>query len=253
MAFADIKDTPVQSNDMFFIRARSLWQQMPTVVVYGEVKYRGRFRITPGETRLRDIVDSASGGLTDNASLIGSKVIRTKMRNQVDPELDRLRRLAAVSGLTDMSREDKAYLKTKGREEKGRAAVDFERLYKQGDEQQNILLESGDVIYIPTVRGTISASGQVKKPGLIDFEEGRTVRYYMSRAGGYSYGADKGSARLIRARTSVREKLDNDLIVEAGDELWVPEKERVDIWAFTQSTMRTIAETLTLVVLIRSF
>ncbi|MFT5374664.1 MAG: polysaccharide export outer membrane protein [Candidatus Latescibacterota bacterium] len=250
--FADIKDMPVQSNDMVFIRARSLWQQMPTVIVYGEVKYRGRFRIVPGETRLRDIVDGASGGLTDNASLIGSKVIRTKMRNQVDPEFERLQKLAQVSGLTDMSSDDKAYLKTKGREEKGRAAVDFERLYKQDDEQQNILLESGDVIYIPTTRGTISASGQLKKPGLIDFEDGRTVRYYLSRAGGYSYGADKGGARLIRARTGVREKLDNGLIVEAGDELWVPEKERVNIWAFTQSTMRTIAETLTLIILIRS-
>ena len=250
--YEDIKGTPVQPNDMVFIRARSLWQQMPTVVVYGEVKYRGRFRIVQGQTRLRDIIDGAAGGLTPNASLIASKVIRTKMRNQVDPELDRLQKLAEVSGLTDMSPEDKAYLKTKGREEKGRAAVDFERLYKHGDERQDILLESGDVIYIPTVRGTISASGQLQKPGLIDFEEGRTVRYYLNQAGGYSYGADKGGARLIRARTGVREKLKDNLVVEAGDELWVPEKERVNIWAFTQSTMRTVAETLTLIILIRS-
>ena len=250
--YEDIKGTPVHPNDMVFIRARSLWQQMPTVVVYGEVKYRGRFRIVQGQTRLRDIIDGAAGGLTPNASLIASKVIRTKMRNQVDPELDRLQKLAEVSGLTDMSPEDKAYLKTKGREEKGRAAVDFERLYKHGDERQDILLESGDVIYIPTVRGTISASGQLQKPGLIDFEEGRTVRYYLNQAGGYSYGADKGGARLIRARTGVREKLKDNLVVEAGDELWVPEKERVNIWAFTQSTMRTVAETLTLIILIRS-
>ena len=194
--YEDIKGTPVQPNDMVFIRARSLWQQMPTVVVYGEVKYRGRFRIVQGQTRLRDIIDGAAGGLTPNASLIASKVIRTKMRNQVDPELDRLQKLAEVSGLTDMSPEDKAYLKTKGREEKGRAAVDFERLYKHGDERQDILLESGDVIYIPTVRGTISASGQLQKPGLIDFEEGRTVRYYLNQAGGYSYGADKGGGAL---------------------------------------------------------
>jgi hypothetical protein len=47
--------------------------------------------------------------------------------------------------------------------------------------------------------------------------------------------------------------LENDLIVEAGDEIWVPEKERINVWEFTQSTMRTIAETLTLIILIRSF
>ncbi len=249
----DLTDVPLQPNDMVFLRSRSLWQQMPTVLVYGEVKYRGRYRIVEGQTRVRDIVDGPAGGLTDKASLIASKVIRSKLRNQVDPELDRLRRLSQVSGLADMTAEDKAYLKTKGREEKGRAAMDFERLYVAGDESQNILLESGDVIYIPTERRTISASGQIKKPGLIDFEEGRTVSYYIERAGGYSYGADRDGARLIRARTGLREELENNLIVEAGDELWVPEKERINVWEFTQSTMRTIAETLTLIILIRSF
>ena len=152
-----------------------------------------------------------------------------------------------------MTPEDRAYLKTKGREERGRAAVDFERLYLEDDETQNLLLEGGDVVFIPTARHTISISGQLRKPGLVDFEEGRRVNYYLEKAGGYSYGANKGGARLIRARSGMRERLKGDLIVEAGDEIWVPEKEYRNWWAFFQGTMRTVAETLTLVVLIRSF
>jgi protein involved in polysaccharide export with SLBB domain len=158
-----------------------------------------------------------------------------------------------VTGLADMNREDKAYLKTKAREEKGRASVDFERLFKDDDDEQNIYLESGDVVYIPTRRRTISVSGQMQKPGLIDFEPGHDVNFYIEKAGGYSYQADKDGSRLIRARSGIREELIGELIVEAGDEIWVPQKERVDYWDFTQSTMRTIAETLTLVVLVRSF
>lgn len=248
----DLLDTPLQPNDMVFIRSRSLWQQMPTVLVYGEVEYRGRYRIVEGQTRVRDIIDGPAGGLTDRASLIASKVIRSKLRKQVDPELDRLRKLSAVSGLADMTAEDKAYLKTKAREDKARAAIDFERLYLDNDVSQNIFLESGDVIFIPTARRTISTSGQVEKPGLIDHEDGRTVEYYLDLAGGYTYDADRDGARLIRARTGLREELKDDLLVEAGDEIWVPEKERINIWEFTQSTMRTIAETLTLLILVRS-
>ncbi len=248
----DISDTPLQPNDMVFIRARSLWQQMPTVLVYGEVEYRGRYRIVEGQTRVRDIIDGPAGGLTERASLIASKVIRSKLRKQVDPELDRLRKLSSVSGLADMTAEDKAYLKTKAREDKARAAIDFERLYMKNDASQNIFLESGDVIFIPTARRTISTSGQVEKPGLIDHEVGLTVEYYLKQAGGYAYDADRDGARLIRARTGLREELRNDLLVEAGDEIWVPQKERVNIWEFTQSTMRTVAETLTLLILIRS-
>lgn len=250
--YEDIRHVPLQPNDMIFIRARSLWQQMPTTLVYGEVKYRGRYRITPGITRIKDVVTMA-GGLTEQASLIGAKVLRTKMRTKSDPELQRLQSLRRVTGLADMNREDKAYLKTKAREEKGRASVDFERLFKDDDDEQNIYLESGDVVYIPTRRRTISVSGQMQKPGLIDFEPGHDVNFYIEKAGGYSYQADKDGSRLIRARTGIREELIGELIVEAGDEIWVPQKERVDYWDFTQSTMRTIAETLTLVVLVRSF
>ena len=250
--YEDISDFPLQPNDMVFIRSRARWQQRPTAMVYGEVQYQGRYRIFPGITRIKDVVEMA-GGLKEEASLIGAKVIRTKMRTRIDPELERLRTLRAVTGLADMSDEDKAYLKTKGREEKGRAAVDFERLFTEDDQEQNILLESGDVIFIPGRRRTISVSGQVKKPGLIDFEPERQVRYYLEKAGGYTYDADKGGARLIRARTSIREELDNDLLVEIGDEIWVPQKERVNYWEFTQATMRTVAEALTLVVLVRSF
>jgi len=250
--YDDIRDFPLAPKDMVFMRAISNWQQMPTVWVSGEVRNRGRYRITQGVTRLRDVIAEA-GGLTEDASLIGAKLVRTKQRIVIDPELQRLRQLQKVTGLADMTPEDRAYLKTKGREERGRAAVDFERLYLADDETQNLLLEGGDVVFIPTSRRTISISGQLQKPGLVDFEAGRRVDYYLDKAGGYSYGANKGGARLIRARTGIRERLKGNLIVEAGDEIWVPEKEYRNWWAFFQGTMRTVAETLTLVVLIRSF
>lgn len=248
----DVKHFPLQAKDMLFVRTRADWQLTPTVVIHGEVKYHGHYRVIPGHTRLRDIVEQA-GGFTENASLIQSKVLRSRSRVQVDPELERLLALQRVSGLADMSSEDKAYIKTKGREERGRLAVDFERLFMDNDESQNLLLEGGDVIFVPEVRRTVSMSGQFQKPGMIDYVKGNDVNYYVGKAGGFSWGANKGGARLIRARTGVRERLEGDLMVEAGDEIWVPEKEHRDWWEFTQSTMRTVAETLTLVVLVRSF
>jgi len=252
VTLADISDFSLRPKDMFFVRTRSDWQQTPTVHVHGEVKYRGRYRIVAGETRLRDIVKQA-GGFAENASLAQATLIRAKHRAIADPELQRLQALQRVSGLADMNPEDRAYLKTKYREVRGRVAVDFERLFRGDDESQNILLEGGDVIFVPEKRLTVSISGQLKRPGLIDFEEGRRVAYYLDKAGGYAWNADKGGARLIQARTGVREKLDKNLIVEAGDEIWIPEKEYRDWWEFTQSTMRTLAEALTLVVLVRTF
>ncbi|MFA6107439.1 MAG: SLBB domain-containing protein [Candidatus Latescibacterota bacterium] len=243
---------PLRPKDTVYLRSRTNWQRSSRVVVSGEVQYQGRYQIYPGITRLRDLIDEA-GGLTELASLSGARVVRSKLRKVLDPELERLRKLQEVTGLADMNPEDRAYLKTKGRQEAGRAAVDFERLFLHGDESQNVVLEDGDVVFIPPVRRTVTISGQVRKPGLVDFEEGKTVGYYMEKAGGYAYSANKSGSRLIRSRTGEREMLRKGQVLEPGDEIWIPEKEYRDWWAFTQGTMRTVAETLTLIILIRSF
>ena len=248
--YETIRHIELRPNDAIFIRAQSLWQSTHTVVISGEVKFQGRYRIEPGVTRIKDVV-VAAGGLTDEASLIGARVIRTKVRVEKDPQLEQLKRQSEVAGLTDMNIEDRAYLKTKTREEKGRVAVDFERLFVDGDEGQNILLANGDVIFFPMQRRTINISGQVQRAGLIDYEAGRKVRYYITKAGGYLYDADKRNARLVRARTGVREKLKDNLLVEVGDEIWVPQKERIDYWTLTRETIPTIFNILTLAALLR--
>ena len=248
--YETIRHIELRPNDAIFIRAQSLWQSTHTVVISGEVRFQGPYRIEPGVTRIKDVV-AAAGGLTDEASLIGARVIRTRVRAESDPQLEQLKRQSEVAGLTYMNIEDRAYLKTKTREEKGRIAVDFERLFIDDDEGQNILLASGDVIFFPMQRRTINVSGQVQRAGLIDYETGRKVRYYITKAGGYLYDADKRNARLVRARTGVREKLKDNLLVEVGDEIWIPQKERIDYWALTQETIPTVFNILTLAALLK--
>ena len=247
----DVRDFPVQPADMIFVRFRADWQLMPSVHVHGEVKYSGRYRIFEGTTTSKDILEKA-GGLTKNAWLTQAKLIRVKHRSIKDPELIRLQALQSAGGMGDMDPEERAYLKTKAREEKGRVALDFERLVEEQDLTQDIVLEGGDVLFIPRKRRTVSLTGQLQKPGLVDYEEGRTVGYYFDKAGGYTWEANKGDSRLIRARTGLREPLKRKSIVEEGDEIWVPQEEYFDWWRFTQSTVRTLAEALTIIVVVRS-
>lgn len=246
-----ITDVPLQPQDMLFVRTRSDWRQTPTVFAHGELNYTGRYRISRGKTRLTDFVRQA-GGFNDNANLVEARVIRTKYRAIEDPELVRLQSAVAAGGLADLTPEERAYLKSKEREERGRLAIDFEKLFVEGDLSQDIFLEGGDVVFVPEKRLTVSMSGQFEKPGLADFEEGRRAGYYLKQAGGFGFDADKSGARLIRARTGQRVKFNQNLIVEPGDEIWVPEKEYRDWWALVQGTMRTTAEALTLILLVRA-
>jgi len=84
-ALDSVVGTPLQSDDMVFLRTRSNWQPKPTVHVRGQVLYRGRYRIVPEQTRLRDLIDMA-GGFTEDASLADAVVVRVKARGAADPE-----------------------------------------------------------------------------------------------------------------------------------------------------------------------
>ena len=245
----DIAHVPLQAKDMLFLRTRSDWQLTPTVHAHGEFKYPGRYRIFEGETTLADIVERV-GGFSGKASLADAQVIRARARAIPDPEHVRLRSIQAVGGF--INPEERAYLKTKGREQRGRLVVDFEALFEEGDESQNVLLEGGDVIFAPRKRSTVKLSGQWEKPGHIGFEKGRRVAYYMAQAGGYTFIADKGHARLIRTRTGQREKLKKNLHVEPGDEIWVPEEPYRDVWGFIQGTVQTLIQSMTIIVLVRA-
>ena len=251
VTISDISDVSLVADDMLFVRTRSDWHQTPTVHAHGEMAYTGRYRIVEGVTRLSAFIADA-GGFTDNANLVEARVIRAKQRAIPDPEVIRLRTAVQAGGYADLTPEERAYLKTKEREERGRLAVDFEGLFLRGDESQDVLLEGGDVVFVPGKRLTVSMSGQLQRPGLVDFEAGRRVGFYLDQAGGYSFDADKGGARLIRARTGLREDLDRNLLVEPGDEIWVPEKEYRDWIAIVQSVMRSTAEALTLILLVRA-
>ena len=245
----DIAHVPLQAKDMLFLRTRSDWQLTPTVHAHGEFKYPGRYRIFEGETTLSDIVERV-GGFSARASLADAQVIRARARSIPDPEHVRLKSIQAVGGF--INPEERAYLKTKGREQRGRLVLDFEALFEEGDESQNVLLVGGDVIFVPRKRSTVKLSGQWEKPGLIGFEKGRRVAYYMEQAGGYTFIADKRHARLIRTRTGQREKLKKNLHVEPGDEIWVPEEPYRDVWDIIQSTVQTLIQSMTIIVLVRA-
>jgi polysaccharide export outer membrane protein len=102
--------------------------------------------------------------------------------------------------------------------------VDLQRLLDEGDMTENIRLSSGDTIYIPP--GTkldqaatkIYVQGQVKKPGVFDFQPGLTALAACIMAGGFDKFAAPNRARIIRHTNDERNVITIDLKkVQTGD------------------------------------
>ena len=130
-----------------------------------------------------------------------------------------------------------------GSEESGSndpTVVDLKRLLDQGDMRLNIMLESGDLVYIPLEKALnqdeskIYVEGEVKNPGVYDFQPGLTAMNACLLAGGFDQFAAPNRTRIIRKEEEkqlvikinleeVKKGKIQDIELKPGDRIHVPE------------------------------
>lgn len=119
--------------------------------------------------------------------------------------------------------------------------IDLKKLYRDGDLSQNYELEEGDVLYLPEdTFNRFYVLGEVFRPGLYMLKDNASVLSAVSQAGGPT---DRGSMKgvmLVRGDINNPEKrtvdlnkmvkgdLSQDVKLEAGDVVYVPETNKPD-------------------------
>ncbi|MFK5952975.1 MAG: polysaccharide biosynthesis/export family protein [Desulfobacterium sp.] len=119
--------------------------------------------------------------------------------------------------------------------------VDLLKLLDQGDMTENIVLESGDTVYIPLNKALnqaytkIYVEGEVKFPGVFDYQPGLTAFSACIMAGGFGQYAAPNRARVIRNTADGEQKIFKinlekvqrgdkpDFPLEPGDRIFIPE------------------------------
>jgi len=118
--------------------------------------------------------------------------------------------------------------------------VDLKKLLDQGDMSQNIILQSGDVVYVPLstslnmAESKIYVEGEVQDPGAYDYQEGMTALSACIMAGGFTKFAAPNRARIIRQDGDEQKviKIDledvnmgkiQDIKILPGDRIHIPE------------------------------
>ncbi len=109
--------------------------------------------------------------------------------------------------------------------------LDLYDLLLQGDTSKDRRLQSGDVIFVPTIGNVIAVSGAVKRPARYELEKGASIADAVEIAGGLTPDAFGQGARLQRIDNDRQRKtVSIDLSssadvrgdVRAGDSLIVP-------------------------------
>lgn len=189
-----------------------------TVAVIGHVLRPGTYEITPGTTRLRNVIEQV-GGFTSEAYLPLAYILRRGMVSyQEKGDIDFYRNLQTSS----LSLLDTTRYRLDLQMRRPVVSVDFDAAFNRKSEADNVLMQNGDVIVVPESPKNVYVFGQVAKPGYIAYEPGKTMQWYIERVGGYAIDADDDRARIIKARTRLWVEGNDEVTVEAGDEIYVP-------------------------------
>lgn len=239
----DIKDGLVIKKDSaFYLKPydvvhvrRSPGYVMPkNITVTGEVNYEGAFTLERKNLRLTDAIKMA-GGVTDDAYIKGARLIR-----QMNDE-ERIRKEAVLKNLRNtLEHKDSIAWEKMEMDSSYPIGIDLEKALAEPGGQYDIVLRENDRIDIPEYNGTVTISGDVQFPNTVTYVEGKSIKWYIENAGGYSESAKKKKTFIVY-QNGLMDKA-KGAEVEPGSEIIVPSKKDKK---FNLSTITAIGSALT--------
>ncbi|MCD6307703.1 MAG: SLBB domain-containing protein [Candidatus Latescibacteria bacterium] len=237
----------LKESDRLFIQTKYNYKVLANVTVDGQVKYPGSYAIIPHESTLTQIIGKA-GGFTDYANLDEARIIRRTSSALRDLEYERLRRMLVA----DMTDDEYEFFKHRSRQQEGMISINFVKLFQENDMSYEMLLEDGDHIFIPLKRELINVLGAVQEPGYMKVDPGKGIDYYIQLAGGYNWNAKTRGIRIIKGKTGQRLKPGENIAIEGGDTIHIPEKKPVNYWESFLDGAQLFANLATLIIIARN-
>ncbi|MDZ7261638.1 MAG: SLBB domain-containing protein [candidate division KSB1 bacterium] len=242
------QDLLLEEDDKVFIRKIPEWEVGPMVEVRGEVMFPGFYSITKDSTKLSEIMEKA-GGFTKDALIREATLIRKSSRLTIDKEYERLKSMPR----DQMNEYEYQYLVMKqNMQDVGRILVDFYKLVILKDKREDVVLEDEDVIYVPKAPTVVTVTGRVSNPGGVLYEKGKSLKYYLKKAGGATWDANVRKTKITKVTGEI---LDDEDVKEfvPGDIIWVPRKPHRDWWEIFRLTIATTAQVATIFLIIQNF
>jgi protein involved in polysaccharide export with SLBB domain len=179
------KDIPLQPFDIITIKEDPYYKKQISVKITGEVLLPAVYTLRSREERLSSLIQR-SGGLLYTANVAGAKLIRKKDEVTDTAEIKRL----LLSFEEDSIRSTTEMLDRKTTD----VAIDLAYILKHPGSIDDITLEEGDELVIPRINNTISVNGEVFRPVEIMYESGKSMKDYLSDAGGVTQMGKKNKA-----------------------------------------------------------
>lgn len=199
--------------DEVVVRKSPTYSEQQNVSIAGAVNFAGLYSMTNKNYTLSDLVEAA-GGVSSLAYIKGAKlerVMTAEERAQVEATL-RTQQIAlyeesmsTVDKNFDLNRADSLLQMKLDIGNTYPVAIDLESAMKHKKGADDLVLRQGDRLIVPQYSNTVKISGDVMYPITMNYDEGKSLRYYIKRAGGYGDNARKSRVYAIYMNGSVKQ------------------------------------------------
>lgn len=188
------------------------------VYVNGEVLYPGKYALQTKNEPASSLI-ARSGGLLPTANSGSAFILR--LRDNAT-EVERRRHLEAIT-----SNDKDVYITNDMLGSYDKLILDLNTIRYHPNTLQDAVLKPGDVLMINQLNNNVKVSGQVYNPSISVYEPGKSVLYYINRAGGYAPNSKKKNTLVLYPNGEAK-KISHFLFfrrmprIEPGSEVIIP-------------------------------
>ena len=203
--------------DEVYVRTSPGFSEQKNVLVQGEIMFSGTYTLSKKNQRLSELIKEA-GGLTSTAYARGARLERRLTPEERARMETILRMVKSQSGSGDTLDIRKLDIR-----DTYSVGIQLDKALEEPGSNYDVVLRQGDRIYIPEYTNTVKISGDVMYPNTVAYREGKGVKYYVDKAGGWGNRAKKSRAYIVYMNGTVAQ-VGRGVKPEPGCEIVVPTK-----------------------------
>lgn len=226
----DAGNITLENGDMVIVRPIEGIEPIRVVSIEGEVKNPGFYNVDHKNIRVSDLINM-SGGFTKYAFVNGayiirnekkvdnphaihnvtshnlSKILLAKGKEEID---EMIQQKMNIRTTIDLDTLDMIFTTIDERRMQellnfeGIVSLDLATILKDPGGLKDILVEDGDVLFIPKKSQTVKVIGEVMYPSFVVYNNSRSFRDFITSSGGFSYNALKKKSFVLYPNGKVK-------------------------------------------------
>ena len=173
------EDIKLKPYDEVFVRKNPTFHLQENVKIDGQVKYPGTYSKLENNERISSFIERA-GGLKDNSNVAGAILYRMPAKDVRENPLFK-RNLAKY-----VKDADGKIIDSVAFDPSEPVSIDLEKALKYKNSESDMVLEEGDIVYVPKANPIVTIEGAVQSQLKIYFDNQHTnLGYYIDKAGGF--------------------------------------------------------------------